>query len=219
MEWLQRWNIETIIVEWEAHLLCTWEMLSSNLGLEISYPACWTRVRLSDFVLQPVVPAPEDRWVCTMRVAKRFWNTFYTSIKIKRKCVQFFLWLIETLSVLQSKSRGNMCCFCCGWFWISCLLLSTTEHGLSSKPWSVLGEFSLAEMLLKSSFNTTVHDHMQAWKHWKQLRNSDGLFFTTHLTTQILLPQISTSLEPSKMPSMGKGLGVMMRGYWRSGCG
>jgi hypothetical protein len=39
----------------------------------------------------------------------------------------------------------------------------------------------------------------------------DGLFFPTHPTAQIFHPQISTSLEPSKMPSVGKGLGMMVR--------
>jgi hypothetical protein len=32
-------------------------------------------------------------------------------------------------------------------------------------------------------------------------------FFTP--TSKMLLPQVSTSLEPSKMPSVGKDLGVM----------
>jgi hypothetical protein len=44
--------------------------------------------------------------------------------------------------------------------------------------------------------------------------------FPTHQTAEILLPQISTSLEPSEMPSVGKVLGVMTRllkGY-RRGC-
>jgi hypothetical protein len=45
----------------------------------------------------------------------------------------------------------------------------------------------------------------------QQSQNSDGLFFPTHHTVQILLPQNSTSLEPSKVPSVGKGLGVLMR--------
>jgi hypothetical protein len=38
-----------------------------------------------------------------------------------------------------------------------------------------------------------------------------GLFFPTHHTAQILLPQISTSLKPSKMPSVGKSLGLIKR--------
>jgi hypothetical protein len=37
------------------------------------------------------------------------------------------------------------------------------------------------------------------------------MFFPTYHTAQILLPQISTSLEPSKMPFVGKGLGLMTR--------
>jgi len=39
----------------------------------------------------------------------------------------------------------------------------------------------------------------------------EGLFFSIHHTAQVLLPQISTSLEPSEFPSMRKGLGVMKR--------
>jgi hypothetical protein len=37
----------------------------------------------------------------------------------------------------------------------------------------------------------------------------DAQFFPTHHTAQIVLPQISISLEPSKMPCVGKGLGVI----------
>ena len=36
----------------------------------------------------------------------------------------------------------------------------------------------------------------------------EGLFFLTHST---LLPQIYISLEPSKMPSLGKGMRLMTR--------
>jgi hypothetical protein len=66
-------------------------------------------------------------------------------------------------------------------------------------------------MLLKSSFDMTMHNHTQVSKHRKQSENSDGLLFPTNPTAQILLPQISTSMEPSKMTSVGKGLGAMTR--------
>jgi hypothetical protein len=55
--------------------------------------------------------------------------------------------------------------------------------------------------------HTTTHTSLKTQEAIKKLR----LFFPTRSTAQILLPQISTSLEPSKMSSMGKGLGVMVR--------
>jgi hypothetical protein len=64
---------------------------------------------------------------------------------------------------------------------------------------------NVARILLQHKSTTTNKFE----KNRKQSQNSDGLFCTHHHTPQILLPQISTSLEPSKMPSVGKGLGVM----------
>jgi len=66
-------------------------------------------------------------------------------------------------------------------------------------------------MLLKFSFNTTTYDHTKVWKHRKQSQTKNGLFFPIQHTAQILLPEISTSLEPSKMPIVEKGWGVMTR--------
>jgi hypothetical protein len=42
-----------------------------------------------------------------------------------------------------------------------------------------------------------IHDQTQVWKYRKQSQNSDGQFFFTHHSAQILLPQISTTLDPS----------------------
>jgi hypothetical protein len=39
----------------------------------------------------------------------------------------------------------------------------------------------------------------------------DGLFFPTHPTAQITHPQISTTFDPSKIPNVEKGLGVITR--------
>jgi hypothetical protein len=64
-------------------------------------------------------------------------------------------------------------------------------------------------LLLKPFFILTVHDHAQAWK--QEAVTKLGLFFPTHHTAQIFLPQISASFKPSKMPSVGKGLVVMIR--------
>jgi hypothetical protein len=75
---------------------------------------------------------------------------------------------------------------------------------------SISGEFDLTKMLLKSSFNMTMHEHTSL-KTQEQSQNSDGLFFPTHHIAQILLPQISTTLETSRMPSMWKDLGMMIR--------
>ena len=49
-------------------------------------------------------------------------------------------------------------------------------------------------------------------------KNSNGHFFHTHNTAHILPPHIPTSWEPSKMPSVGKGFGVMttLLKRWRS---
>jgi hypothetical protein len=68
---------------------------------------------------------------------------------------------------------------------------------------SISGEFDLIKMFLKSSFNTTMHNHTQALKTHEAITKL-GLFSPTHHTAQILLPQISTSSELSKTPSMGK---------------
>jgi hypothetical protein len=76
---------------------------------------------------------------------------------------------------------------------------------------SISGESDLIKMLLKSSFNMTMHGNTHILKHMKQSQNLDGLFFPTHHTAHILLPQIFTSLEPSRMPSVGEHLGVMTR--------
>lgn len=63
------------------------------------------------------------------------------------------------------------------------------------------------KMQLKFSFNMTTHDHTHAWKQRKQSHTSNGLFLPSDHRPQILLPEISTSLEPSKTPTCGKGLG------------
>ena len=105
------------------------------------------------------------------------------------------------------------------WFWeslchvvkplaqICTFRLLKTLQKLSRRVW-------FQEMLLKSSFSMTAHDCTQVWKHRKQSQSSDRLFLSTHHTAQISLPQISTSLEPSKMPSMGESLGAMIVGSW-----
>lgn len=82
------------------------------------------------------------------------------------------------------------------------------------------GEIDLTKMLLKSSFDTTTHVSTQDRKHRKQSHKSEGLFFRTLHTAPILLPQISTSLEPSKLLCVEKVLGVLMRFLkkWGSGC-
>ena len=84
---------------------------------------------------------------------------------------------------------------------------------------SFSGEFNLTNVLLKTSFNVTMHNHTQVLKHSKQSQNLDGLFFPTHHTAQILLLQISTSLQPSKTPPT-EGLAVRTRLFkkWRSIC-
>jgi hypothetical protein len=51
-------------------------------------------------------------------------------------------------------------------------------------------------MLLKSIFSMMIHDQTQVWKYRKQSQNLDGQFFT-HYSTQILLLQISTTLDSS----------------------
>jgi hypothetical protein len=63
------------------------EVLSSNLDFEASYLACWMRVRLSGFVLHPLIPSSEVGGICTRVAQKSF----------------------ETLNILQSKSTGNEC--------------------------------------------------------------------------------------------------------------
>ena len=63
-------------------------------------------------------------------------------------------------------------------------------------------------MLLKT-FNTTTHDHTntRAFETQEAIKN-----LPTHHTAHMGLPsQIYTSLEPSKMPSVEKVLGVMKR--------
>jgi hypothetical protein len=42
----------------------------------------------------------------------------------------------------------------------------------------------------------------------------EGSSFCIHHTAQILFPEIFTSMQPSKMPSVGKGLGMMTS--WRN---
>jgi hypothetical protein len=64
-------------------------------------------------------------------------------------------------------------------------------------------------MLLKLLFNVTLHDHTRVWKYRKQSQKRDRIFFLTHRTAKILLPQISTSVQPSEMPFTARGLGVM----------
>jgi hypothetical protein len=57
-----------------------------------------------------------------------------------------------------------------------------------------------AEIFLRNKYENIGSNH-----------KTDGRFFATHHTAQILHPRISTSLEPSKIPSVGKGLGVKTR--------
>jgi len=52
-------------------------------------------------------------------------------------------------------------------------------------------------MLLKSTFSMMIHDEIQVRKYRKRSQNSDGQFFFTHHSAQILLPQISTILDSS----------------------
>jgi len=78
-----------ITAEWEGHLLWIFEVLSSNLGLEASYPACWTRVRLSGFVLRPLISSSEVGGICTRFAQKVLKPLIYFS-QNPRKCVQFF---------------------------------------------------------------------------------------------------------------------------------
>jgi hypothetical protein len=59
--------------------------------------------------------------------------------------------------------------------------------------------------------NMTMHGHTKVSKQRKQSQSLDGLFLPTHHTAQILLSQISTSLKPSTIPSVGKCLEVMTR--------
>lgn len=84
---------------------------------------------------------------------------------------------------------------------------------------SISGEFNLTKMLLKSSFNVTMHNHTQVLKCRKQSQNLDGLFLPTHHTTQILLLQICASLASSKTPPL-EGLAVRTRLFkkQKSGC-
>jgi hypothetical protein len=74
---------------------------------------------------------------------------------------------------------------------------------------SISGEFNLTKILLKLSFNVTMHNHTQVGKYRKQSQKWDGIFFLTLLTAEILLPQISPSVEPSEMPFKVRGLGMM----------
>ena len=107
---------------------------------------------------------------------------------------------------MQKRDFGR----CCALWW---------NHELRLKPCrSILGEFSMTYMLMKSSFSLTVRDHAQAWKHKTWSQNLDCSSSPTIQPTSCCL-KISTSLEPSKMPSMGKGLWVMrLLKKWRSGC-
>ena len=91
-------------------------------------------------------------------------------------------------------------------------------HSYLTRCRSTSGGNDLIKLLLKSFFNTTTHDRTQVWKHRQESQNLDGLFFPTYYTSQILLRQIATTLEPSKMPSVGKGLGLVTRlnKKWRS---
>jgi hypothetical protein len=70
----------------------------------------------------------------------------------------------------------------------------------------ISGEFNHTKMLLKLSFNVTMHDHIR-----KQLQKWDGIFLLTLCTAEILLPHISTCVEPLEMPFKARGLGVMRR--------
>jgi hypothetical protein len=57
------------------------------------------------------------------------------------------------------------------------------------KPCRIIsGEFDPTKMLQKSTFNMMMHDHKQDWKYRKQSQRSNGLFFLTHHTAQILHP-------------------------------
>jgi len=101
--------------------------------------------------------------------------------------ILFCLESFATLTVLQSKSTGNDCNLFCAWFWMSHLLL---PHN------------TVAEILLQHNTPSITHKFQNAGSNQKT-----WLFFPIHLTAQILLPQIATSLELSKMASTWKGFG------------
>jgi hypothetical protein len=60
---------------------------------------------------------------------------------------------------------------------------------------SISGEFDLTKMLLKSSFNVTMHNHTQVLKCRKQSQNMDALFFSH--------PPYSPDLAPSDLSLFG----------------
>ena len=75
---------------------------------------------------------------------------------------------------------------------------------------SISGGFDLTKCCWQSP-STWQLMITQVWKHRKQSQSSNGLFFPIHHTAQMLLPEISTSLEPSKVPTVEKGWGVLTR--------
>jgi hypothetical protein len=63
---------------------------------------------------------------------------------------------------------------------------------------------------MKSSFNTTTHNHTHKRASARAFETKEAIKnLPTHNKAHIGLPQIYTSLLPSKMPSVEKVLGVM----------
>lgn len=90
MEWFQRWNIETLSQLNEKDTCCVyWRFWVSNLDLEASYPACWRRVRLSGFVLHPLIPSPEVGGICTRVAQKILKPLIYFSQYQQEMCANF----------------------------------------------------------------------------------------------------------------------------------
>ena len=79
--------------------------------------------------------------------------------------------------------------------------IKTLKH-LQKRFTEVRPHKNVADILLQNG-------HTQVAKNRKQSQKSKGQFFPIHHTAQILLVHIS--LEASKMPCVGRGLGVMTR--------
>ena len=100
---------------------------------------------------------------------RRFCNSYYTSVKINRKCLRFIPWLILSIPLAATSQQ---CCWNTPSAQQSTITHKFQNAGRSQKTW---------------------------------------VFFPTHHTAHILLPQIITSLELSKMPPARKGLGMLTR--------
>jgi len=106
-----------------------------------------------------------------------------------------------TLPVLHSKSTGTVTSFFsvvnCEYY--SCCCCSALEQCVFS---CMCRESSKCHGMVMGVLNSGIIF---------SFCDGVGLFFPTHYTFQILLPQIYISLEPSKMPSLVKGLRLMTR--------